>query len=119
MDKIKVTSEGINSQLAVFIFKEDDNFIAYSPALDLSGYGKTEDEARESFNLVMKEYFDYGINEGTLYQDLKKHGWNIQHDKCETPLISVLLSQNTDFSDILENKDFKKYNEPLHIPSYA
>lgn len=42
MDKINVSNERINSELAIFLFKEADNFIAYSPALDLSGYGKTE-----------------------------------------------------------------------------
>lgn len=76
MDKINISNEKINSELAIFLFKEDDNFIAYSPALDLSGYGKTEEEARDSFNIVLKEYFDYAINEGTLYKDLKEHGWN-------------------------------------------
>ena len=74
MDKINISNEKINSELAIFLFKEDDNFIAYSPALDLSGYGKTEEEARNSFNIVLKEYFDYAINEGTLYKDLKEHG---------------------------------------------
>lgn len=73
-DKINVSNERINSELTIFLFKEDDNFIAYSPALDLSGYGKTEDDARASFDIVLKEYFDYTIHEGTLYQDLKSHG---------------------------------------------
>lgn len=62
MDKINISKEKINSELAIFLFKEDDNYIAYSPALDLSGYGKTEEEARNSFNIVLKEYFDYCIN---------------------------------------------------------
>lgn len=75
-DKINVSSERINSELTIFLFKEDDNFIAYSPALDLSGYGKTEDDARASFNIVLKENFDYAIHDGTLWQDLKSHGWN-------------------------------------------
>ena len=59
MDKINVSSEKVSSELAIFLFREDDNFIAYSPALDLSGYGKTEEDARNSFNIVLKEYFDY------------------------------------------------------------
>ena len=73
MDKINVSSEKVSSELAIFLFREDDNFIAYSLALDLSGYGKTEEDARNSFNIVLKEYFDYAINEGTLYEDLKSH----------------------------------------------
>ena len=75
MDKINISKEKINSELAIFLFKEDDNYIAYSPALDLSGYGKTEEEeeARGSFNIVLKEYFDYAINEETEYKDLIHH----------------------------------------------
>ena len=73
MDKINISNEKINSELAIFLFKEDDNYIAYSPALDLSGYGKTEEEARGSFNIVLKEYFDYAIIEETLYKDLIHH----------------------------------------------
>ena len=76
MDKIHISKKKINSELAIFLFKEDDNYITYSPALDLSGYGKTEEDARNSFNVVLKEYFDYSISKGTLYKDLKSHGWN-------------------------------------------
>ena len=56
MNRINVSNDKISSELAIFLFKEDDNFIAYSPALDLFGYGKTEEEARSSFNVVLKEY---------------------------------------------------------------
>lgn len=119
MDKIKVSDESINSELAVFLFKEDDAFIAYSPALDLSGYGKTEVEARDSFNIVLKEYFDYATREGTLYQDLKDHGWNFKSHGVETPRISVLIMNNGELSNILDKKDFKKYNEPITVPVFA
>ncbi len=119
MDKIKVSNEKINSELAIFLFKEEDSYIAYSPALDLSGYGKTEEEARSSFNIVLKEYFDYCISEGTLYQDLKGHGWNIKNREVETPKVSVLISRNQELSNILDQKDFKKYNEPIKVPAFA
>ena len=119
MDKINISKEKINSELAIFLFKEDDNYIAYSPALDLSGYGKTEEEARDSFNIVLKEYFDYCINEGTLYQDLKSHGWNIKQHTVETPKISMLILKNAELSNILDKKDFKKYHEPIKVPAFA
>gem|GEM_PF-1268150 len=51
--------------MAIFVDTLSDyrvNYIAYSPALDLSGYGKTEEEARDSFNIVLKGHFDYAIN---------------------------------------------------------
>ncbi len=119
MDKIKVSNENINSELAIFLFKEDDTYIAYSPALDLSGYGKTEEEARSSFNIVLKEYFDYCIHEGTLYQDLKSHGWDIKKHELEIPKISMLVLKNEELSNILDKKDFKKYHEPINVPAFA
>lgn len=119
MNRINVSNDKISSELAIFLFKEDDNFIAYSPALDLSGYGKTEEEARSSFNVVLKEYFDYAINEGTLYEDLQNHGWNLRNHKIETPKISMLVRQNDELSNILDKKDFKKYHEPIRMPSFV
>ncbi len=119
MDKIKVSDKTINSELAVFLFKEDKSYIAYCPALDLSGYGVTETEARESFNTVLKEYFDYATEHGTLYEDLMKHGWNFKRHEVETPRISMLILKNEELSDILDQKDFKKYNEPIKVPSFA
>ena len=119
MDKINISNEKINSELAIFLFKEDENYIAYSPALDLSGYGKTEEEARNSFNIVLNEYFDYSISEGTLYQDLKTHGWNIKLHEVETPKISMLILKNAELSNILDKKDFKKYHEPIKVPVFA
>ncbi len=119
MDKIKVTHESVSSELAIFLFKEDGNYIAYSPALDLSGYGKTEEEARKSFNVVLNEYFDYCISEGTLCKDLEAHGWSFKKHEVETPKISVLISRNQELSNILDKKDFKKYHEPINVPTFA
>ena len=119
MDKINVSNERINSELAIFLFKEADNFIAYSPALDLSGYGKTEADARASFNIVLREYFDYAIHEGTLYQDLKSHGWILKKNEIEPPKISMLILKNDELSNILDKKDFKKYHEPIRVPALA
>lgn len=119
MDKTQISPKSVNSQLAVFLFREDENYIAYSPALDLSGYGKSEEEARQSFDIVLKEYFAYALSEGTLYQDLQKHGWNVHNDQITTPCISVLIANSQELSDILEQKDFKKYNEPIQLPAFA
>ena len=119
MDRINVSKENISSQLAVFLFKEEDSYIAYSPALDLSGYGKTEEDARNSFNITLKEYFDYCVDKGTLYQDLVNHGWNVKKNELETPRISFLITKNAELSNILEQKDFKKYNEPINVPAFA
>jgi len=40
----------------------------------LSGYGANEDEANNSFEVTLGEYFRYTVNKNTLAADLKKMG---------------------------------------------
>ena len=69
----------ISIRVSVYTFREGDNVIAYCPSLDLSGYGRTQKEAKESFGIVMKDYLDYCTSEGTLHEDLISHGWQMEH----------------------------------------
>ena len=48
--KIKVTVDLIS-------FEEAENVIYYCPAFDLSGYGNSEHEAKQSFEVVIGEFF--------------------------------------------------------------
>ncbi len=49
----------INVDLPLNILTEKGIKIIYCPALDISGYGKTEEEAFDSFLLVMSEHITY------------------------------------------------------------
>lgn len=68
----------ITVKVGVYLFKEDDTFIAYCPALDMSGYGVSEKEAKESFERSMCMYVEYCVRKNTLVADLRKHGWDIK-----------------------------------------
>ena len=43
--------------LSLVEFEEDNVIIIYSPALDLSGYGNSEIEAKNSFSEAFNEFF--------------------------------------------------------------
>jgi len=62
--------------LSLVEFIEDDVTIIYSPALYLSGYGKNETEAKESFYTAMEEFFLYTAIKKTFDKVLKQLGWN-------------------------------------------
>ena len=47
--------------LDVFIYENDGFKIAYAPALDLMGYGKTVDDAKSSFEVVAEDFFNTAI----------------------------------------------------------
>lgn len=97
--------------LSLVEFKEENVTIVYSPALDLSGSGYSEDEAKQSFNEALNEFFRYTNNKNTLDKVLKDLGWAIKGSKKKPkfnpPSNSELVSSNPLFSEIINNKDYK------------
>lgn len=75
--KFNNNKAGIQASLPLISFTEDESFIVYCPALDVSGYGDNKDEALQSFVITLNEFFDYTINKSTLDVELKQLGWGI------------------------------------------
>lgn len=61
--------------LPVTIFRDGNAFVAYTPALDLSSAGKTEEEAKKMFLEAVDTFFEELIDMGTLDAVLKDLGW--------------------------------------------
>src|ERR1051326_7957982 len=53
---ISLDQGNINFQVPVISFIDDNKHIIYCPALDLSGYGNNETEARKSLDIVIEGY---------------------------------------------------------------
>jgi hypothetical protein len=113
----------VSVNLSVLAFKDDDSFIVYSPALDLSGYGDTEQEAEQSFQESLSAFLDYSTNKGTLEKELIRLGWKISGKAKKRvltpPELDELLRDNEMLSTIVKEKDFSKKNERLEIPAFA
>lgn len=118
LDKIVDRNGSLSVTLDVYVFMDGESYIAYSPAFDLSGYGESEDAAKESFSIVMDEYIAYGLSRRTLVKDLRMHGWKVKslrQRKMSAPSFDVLLRNNNVFKDILENKEYRKVSEPFPV----
>jgi hypothetical protein len=110
----------VTLQIALISFIDDNTHIIYCPALDLSGYGIDETDARKSFDLALEEYLNYTINKRTLWIDLKNLGWVIRKNKQKPavpPPMSQLLERNEEFSRIFNNYPFKKFNTGVSLPA--
>jgi hypothetical protein len=121
-NEIKNLSGIFSVKLDVYLFMEDGAYIAYAPALDLCGYGTSEDEAKMSFDTVVKEYLAYGVERRTLVKDLRLHGWKVRslkQRKLSSPTFDVLLNSNDMLRDILQNKDYRKVSENMPLPALA
>ena len=106
--------------LQMYLFKENGSFIVYCPALDLSAYGDTEDYTKKAFEETLNINFEYMMNKGTFFDDLKKHGWKIKgkkQRKIKAPTFDEMLKRSDALQDITHNKDYTKYTQGVSIPA--
>ncbi len=105
--------------LSLIEFKEDDITIVYSPALDLSGYGNSEIDAKNSFSEALNEFFRYTNNKKTLDKVLKKLGWSIKgskkNPKFNPPKDSELVTSNPLYNEIVNEKSYKVSRENVEF----
>lgn len=73
--------------LPVSFLKEDNQFVAYTPALDLSTCGKTLEEAKKNFAEAVEIFFDEIISMGTFEEVLLDLGWKKQNEDLIPPIV--------------------------------
>lgn len=73
--------------LPVAILREGDQFVAYTPALDLSTSGDTYEEAKNRFNEAVSIFFEETIKMGTLDEVLSELGWKKSDNEWQPPVI--------------------------------
>lgn len=107
--------------MPIFTFTDDGCKIVYAPALDLTGYGKTESQARESFDQALEAFTEYAMNKGTLVKELKRLGWKIKTStkklkSVSSPDLADMLRSNDYLADVFQTKNFKKHNTSVALP---
>ena len=96
-------------EVDVVILKEDEYFVAYCPALELSAYGKKEKEALASFKNEINIFIEETAKKGTLEKYLLKQGWKLQ----QTPKIKY---QPPKLSNQILRSAQGKYSQEVYIP---
>jgi predicted RNase H-like HicB family nuclease len=74
---IKTDGKMVNVSLEVQLLKEGDYIVSYCPALELSSFGVTEEEAREAFEGALTIFLDETYKRGTLEVVLLDLGWSL------------------------------------------
>lgn len=113
----------VSVTIGVFQFQEDGNTIIYSPAFDLSGYGKDLNEARHSFEVILDEFLDYTIKKKTFVKELNRLGWklkqsDIKNRRIKAPELATLITRNDYLAEILNEKDFTKFDQTISVPVF-
>ncbi len=107
--------------LVSFKDKQQTHFV-YSPHLDLTGYGDSIKEAKESFGIVFNDFIEYTLNKNTLAKVLTKLGWTLKGTvkkpkKILAPSMQSIV--NTDYiSEIFDRYPVKTFHKEVGIPAY-
>lgn len=103
---------GISVNLSVSLYEEDGMHYAYCAALDILGYGKTSDEAKQSFEIILEETLKDAISEGKFDALLKSYGW----EQNQPPKTSSLISRSSELADIIDNKAYRTIHKDITLP---
>ena len=114
--KLDLGRNKVEVKLLLYLFEEDGSHIVFCPHLDLCSYGKTEEEAMESWKVVLAEYFLYTTNKKTLKEDLQIHGWSVKK-KMIPPPEDYMLSHNPEFNRIYSTGRYRKMDYSTPIPA--
>ena len=80
-------NKSIVFNLPVSFLRESDQFVAYTPALDLSTSGPTLEEAKKNFTEAVGIFFDEIIEMGTFEDVLLDLGWKKKNEAFIPPVI--------------------------------
>ncbi len=104
---------GLSFSLSVILYEEDKIHYAYCAALDILGYGNTEEEAKKSFGIMVEEILADAVSKGTLTALLKCYGWK----QNRPPKTSDLIAHSSVLADIVDNKTYRTIKEKITLPS--
>jgi len=115
--------EGNNTHkfnIQYYTYEEDGIVRAYCPALDMTSTGSNFNEAIANFYEHFQLYVETAIEDGTLLEDLKAHGWKIKGLTLIQPSFNDLFNTKEEFRELLEGSTkFDRGNAKLSIPALA
>lgn len=103
MESIQINDSDQTTKVNLLLIQyqdEKDIFYVYSPQLDLNGYGNTQKEAMDHFNVALDNLLDYCAENNTLSRVLKDLGWK---NKNRTVEISKSALRTDELKNIFSN----------------
>lgn len=117
---------GVKVNLILVSFQDENGIqFIYSPHLDLTGYGNTEQEAKDSFNIAFEDFVDYTIKKRTLPSILEKLGWTLKGGtkkkpkKINAPSLGDVIKDNDYVSEIFDTYPTSTRHAELEMPAFA
>lgn len=113
----KIKMEQIKLSVAVFLTKEGESYVAYCPALELSSYGDTIDDAKEGFEDALNIFVEETHKKGTLEKMLLHLGWTLRQKPIPIYDPPPLQSTKTPFGRVFQSEVKSYYDTQILIPA--
>lgn len=107
----------ITISLSLSIWDEKEITFVYSPALDLTGYGTSEEEAKQSFQIMLDEFVNYAHKKKTIFDKLESLGWSVNRKKkrVHAPDLEELRTDNDAFRNLLKKSNVRSENQNVEL----
>lgn len=110
----------------LLIHFEDENSVQfiYSPHLDLTGYGDSLSNAKNSFEIALEDFVDYTLKKKTIGKVLSGLGWEIKGSskkpkKVLAPSITSVIKDNEYVSEIFDKYSTNTFHQEVGLPAFA
>ena len=110
------------AMVVLFSFQDADNYIVYSPQLDISGYGKTQKEALSSFDYCLAGFLDFSVKNETLFDELTCLGWKLKKGtnnnlkQIKAPSWSDIIKKNQSLKVLLSEYNISTQQREVEFP---
>ena len=112
----------VKAHIVLISFTEGENCIIYAPQLEVTGYGKSQQDAMESFNYALSSFLDYTVKKKTLHEELVALGWELKKGtvknpkKINAPSWRNLIRKNNDLEELLSTHNISTQQREVSIP---
>jgi hypothetical protein len=107
----------ISIGLSIYMWEEGGVNFVYAPALDITGYGNSEEEAKRSFEITLSEFLKYTNNKQTFYDELEHLGWSVNRRKrrVHAPEFEEMLEDNESLKEVLNKGGVRRERRSVEL----
>jgi hypothetical protein len=115
----------VKVRLFLVHFQDENNtHIIFSPHLDLSGYGNSLVEAKDSFQIAFADFADYTLKKKTIGKVLRNLGWKLKVNqkipkKVIAPSITSIIKENDYVAEIFDKYNVYTFHQDVELPLNA
>ena len=100
-----------------YVYQKAGKHVAYCPSLDLTTTGSDFNSTVGNFCECFQLYVECCVEQGTLWDDLKLHGWRLSNREWHTPSIKSLIKK-PEVKELFDSPNgFEKIVIPARIPA--